>query len=123
MSAKRLVCRLKTMKKKTSFYIFPTVFLTVLFFASLSLAIPAFPGAEGFGADTVGGRGGKIFLVTNTNDNGPGSLREGIEASGPRTIVFRTGGIINLASSLNIDNPYITIAGQTAPGGGITLKN
>jgi pectate lyase len=86
-------------------------------------AIPAFPGAEGFGANTIGGRGGIIYEVTNLNDAGTGSLRACIEATGPRTCVFRTGGLIVLQSALRIVNPYITIAGQTAPGGGITLKN
>ncbi|MBE9067132.1 hypothetical protein IQ260_10740 [Leptolyngbya cf. ectocarpi LEGE 11479] len=85
--------------------------------------IPAFPGAEGFGAKSVGGRGGRVFEVTNLNDRGPGSLRAAIEAEGPRTVVFRVGGTIELESSLRIENPYITIAGQTAPGGGITLRN
>ena len=86
-------------------------------------SVPAFPGAEGFGANSVGGRGGRVIEVTNLNDSGPGSLRAAVEAKGPRIVVFRTGGTIELYSSLVIDNPYITIAGQTAPGGGITLKN
>lgn len=84
--------------------------------------IPAFPGAEGFGSMTVGGRGGTIFEVVNLNDAGAGSLRACVEASGPRTCVFRIGGLIVLNSPLTISNPYITIAGQTAPGGGITIK-
>jgi len=84
--------------------------------------IPAFPGAEGFGAQSIGGRRGKVFEVTNLNDSGSGSLRACVEASGPRTCVFRTGGTIGLNSDLIIENPYITIAGQTAPGGGIALK-
>ncbi len=83
----------------------------------------AFPGAEGFGAVSVGGRGGRVIEVTNLNDAGEGSLRAAVEAEGPRLVTFRTGGTIELASSLEIVNPYITIAGQSAPGGGITLKN
>ena len=83
----------------------------------------AFPGAEGFGAQTIGGRGGKVFVVSNLNDTGAGSLRECVSASGPRTCVFSVGGTITLNSVLSITNPYITIAGQTAPGGGITIKS
>ena len=84
--------------------------------------VAAFPGAEGFGAGAVGGRGGKVYEVTNTNDSGAGSLRNCVQASGPRVCVFRTGGLIVLKTALSVRNPYITIAGQTAPGGGITLR-
>ncbi len=85
--------------------------------------LKAFPGAEGFGANSIGGRGGRVIEVTNLNDSGPGSLRAALEASGPRIVVFRTGGTITLLERIRIDNPYVTIAGQTAPGGGITLRN
>jgi hypothetical protein len=85
-------------------------------------AILAFPGADGAGRFSLGGRGGAVVRVTTLNDSGPGSLRAAVEAEGPRTVVFDIGGTIRLASPLRIRDPRITIAGQTAPGGGITLR-
>lgn len=84
----------------------------------------AFPTAEGFGKFAQGGRGGRVIEVTNLNCSGPGSFREAVEASGTRTVVFRTGGTIDCSTEdlIRIDDPFITIAGQTAPGGGILLK-
>lgn len=83
--------------------------------------IPAFPGAEGGGAFTPGGRGGKIFVVTSLEDSGKGTFREACEAMGARTIVFNVSGIIQLKKPISVRAPYITIAGQTAPGDGICI--
>ncbi len=83
--------------------------------------VPAFPGAEGGGEFSFGGRGGKVYVVTNLNDSGPGSYREACEAAGPRIVVFNVAGIIHLQQPVWIEAPYITIDGHTAPGDGICI--
>jgi pectate lyase len=101
------------------------VLLAVLAAARLSAASPvamaqsvkAFPTAEGFGANAVGGRGGRVIEVTNLNDSGGGSLRSAMETSGPRICVFRVSGTITLKNAIRVSTPYLTVAGQTSPGG------
>jgi len=83
--------------------------------------IPAFPGAEGGGMYTPGGRGGKVMVVTSLADRGPGTLREACETGGARIVVFAVSGVIRLEAPINIRAPYLTIAGQTAPGDGICV--
>ncbi len=103
----------------------PLLFCFTLFNAAVVAAQPAvlsFPGATGWAAQTPGGRGGKIIRVTNLNADGPGSLLEALESKGPRIVVFEVGGVIDMAKKeIVIREPYLTIAGQTAPSPGITL--
>ncbi len=108
-------------------FIFYNFFLVILFsFTGIAQdgELPAFPGAEGSGKYVSGGRGGKVIYVTTIEDNNnKGSLRYAVNQSGPRVIMFKVSGTIKLLSRLNISNPNITIAGQTAPGDGITLRD
>lgn len=97
--------------------------LTVWLGAGAALALPAFPGAEGYGADTIGGRGGRVIAVTSIADSGVGTLREALATPGPRIIVFRVAGIITLESPLLVEHPYLTVAGHTAPGSGVLIRN
>lgn len=107
--------------KKFLLWIF-TVCSAALALPPAASAVPAFPGAEGGGATSVGGRGGQVIEVSNLGDSGTGSLRACVMASGPRTCVFLVGGTIELASQMYITNPFLTVAGQTAPGGGILIS-
>ncbi|MFO7900763.1 MAG: right-handed parallel beta-helix repeat-containing protein, partial [Planctomycetota bacterium] len=89
-------------------------------------ALPAFPGAEGFGAVAVGGRGGRVIRVTNRKPAGPGSFAAALGAKGPRIIVFDVSGVIPAAGGkyarYRLGDGHVTIAGQTAPGPGITVE-
>ncbi|MBI4624107.1 MAG: pectate lyase [Verrucomicrobia bacterium] len=105
-------------------------FASCLFALPLALALPlpaaglpAFPGAEGFGANTPGGRGGRVLFVTNLDDAGPGSLRAACEADGPRIVIFRVAGTIALKRAITVTKPFLTVAGQSAPGDGVCLRD
>lgn len=96
--------------------------LMVLFYEQTCAQTLNLNGISGFGMDTPGGIGGKLIKVTNLNADGPGSLRAAVEAKEPRIVVFEVGGVIDLnRSNITIKNPFITIAGQTAPSPGITI--
>jgi len=96
--------------------------LVIPFLAYAQEPMLAFPEAEGYGRFAKGGRGGQVIEVTNLNDSGPGSLRAALTAAGPRTVVFRVGGTITLTSRILIKELFLTVAGQTAPGGGILVR-
>ncbi len=106
------------------------ILMLVLAGTAFAAGLPAFPGAEGGGAYARGGRGGRVLVVTNTQDYIPGeqepipgSLRWALTTAGPRIVVFEAGGVIDLKAALNITESHLTLACQTAPGDGICLRN
>jgi len=96
--------------------------LAALAMPVVASALPVIPGAAGFGTDTPAGRGGYVIRVTNLNESGPGSLKACVDATGARVCVFDVSGTINLTAELEIGSPNVTVAGQTAPSPGITLR-
>jgi hypothetical protein len=115
---------------RNSWILLPVVLLVLPGIGSAGSRLPAFPGAEGFGGYARGGRGGRVLFVTTLRDYElgkeeriPGSLRAACSAKGPRTVIFRVSGTIPLKAPLTIREPYLTLAGQTAPGDGICIKN
>lgn len=106
-------------KYNTKINIFTTLALTCFTGGMLHAQLPAFPGAEGFGRYATGGRSGSVYIVTNLNNAGPGSLRDAVSQPN-RIVVFEVGGVIKITSRIVV-SPNVTIAGQTAPGGGITV--
>ncbi|MFC1736664.1 hypothetical protein ACFL1X_11150 [Candidatus Hydrogenedentota bacterium] len=115
----------------TKLTIFATAMVILVSMVSAAEPLPIIPSGQGFGLETPAGSGRhldepktRVIKVTNLNTDGPGSLRAALEAEGPRVVVFEVSGNIDFSpyGSLDIRNPYITIAGQTAPSPGITLK-
>lgn len=108
---------------RTCFVISLAFVLNLLSIVPVQARLPVFPGAVGFGVDTPAGRGGRVIRVSNLNDSGAGSLREAVQASGPRVVIFDVSGTIFLDDDIVVREPFVTIAGQTAPTPGITLAH
>lgn len=106
--------------KPTRCLFVPALFLIAFATTNSFAQLPAFPGAQGFGRFATGGRGGTVYFVTTTNDSGAGSFRDACSVSG-RTIIFKVGGVFDYSSGRFAPKPNITIAGQTAPGDGVTI--
>ncbi len=117
-----LSARVPRLRARLRLFSAPLIAATLLAGATVAQALPVIPGGAGYGMDTRAGRGGRVIRVTNVNASGAGSLKACIDATGARVCIFDVSGYIRITSDLIVRNPYLTIAGQTAPAPGITIR-
>lgn len=103
-------------------FVSSSVVVLALLAPASAAALPVFPGAQGFGTETVAGRGGAVIVVDSRAQQGPGTLAECVNTPGPRICVFAVSGTIDIGNQLTISEPFLTVAGQTAPSPGVTIR-